>query len=92
MHKKHVIIGFFLGLLANAIGIVLYIVLFSKEGISDTIQSAITNSYLGKLISLGAILNLLLFFFFLRKRHDSKAQGVLLATLMMAIIIIINKV
>ncbi len=92
MNKKDVILGFIIGVIANLIGIVIYILLLSKEGFIETITSAIENRYLGKLISIGAILNLLVFFFFIRKKEDNKVRGVLSATLMTAISIIINKV
>lgn len=92
MGKRDVIIGFILGLLANVLGITLYIVLFSKDGFTDTIKNAISNEFLGKLVSLGAVVNLLVFFYFIKKHEDHKARGVLMATLMAAIIVIINKV
>lgn len=92
MIRKDVILGFFIGLLANVVGIIIYILLFSKEGFEGTIKSAITFNFIGKLVSLGAILNLVVFFILIRMNEDNKARGVLLATLMAAIIVIINKI
>ncbi|AOR29071.1 hypothetical protein FORMB_20430 [Formosa sp. Hel1_33_131] len=40
---------------------------------------------MGKLISLGAILNLICFFYFIRKRQDARAGGVLTATIIIAL-------
>ena len=92
MVRKDVVIGFFLGILANLVGIAIYIYFFSKEGFIDTIKSAYTLNFIGKLVSLGAILNLIVFFILIRRNQDNKARGVLLATLMAAIIVIINKI
>lgn len=92
MIRRDVIIGFIIGLLANIVGIAIYIFLFSKEGFADSIKSAMSFSFIGKLVSLGAILNLIIFFIFIKTNQDHKARGVLLATLMAAIIVIINKI
>jgi hypothetical protein len=92
MIRREVLIGFIIGLLANIIGIVLYIILFSKEGIEGTIKSAVNFNFIGKLVSLGAILNLIVFFFLIKMNQDNKARGVLLATLLAAIIVIVNKI
>ena len=92
MIRKDVIIGFVIGIIANIVGIALYILLFSKEGFEGTLRSAVNFSFIGKLVSLGAILNLIVFFILIRKNEDHKARGVLLATLMAAIIVIVNKI
>lgn len=92
MIRREVVIGFIIGLLANIIGIVLYIILFSKEGIEGTIKSAVNFNFIGKLVSLGAILNLIVFFILIKMNQDNKARGVLLATLLAAIIVIVNKI
>ncbi len=92
MIRRDVMIGFFIGLLANIIGIALYIILFSKEGFEGTIKSAVNFNFIGKLVSLGAILNLIAFFVLIKMNQDYKARGVLLATLLAAIIVIVNKI
>ena len=92
MIRKDVIIGFLLGLAANLIGICIYIFFFSKEGFEGTIKSAMSFNFIGKLVSLGAILNLVVFFVLIKMNEDHKARGVLLATLLAAIIVIVNKI
>lgn len=92
MIRRDVIIGFIIGLIANIIGILFYIVLFSKEGIEGTLKSAVNFNFIGKLVSLGAILNLIVFFLLIKMNQDNKARGVLLATLVAAIIVIVNKI
>lgn len=92
MIRKDVIIGFFIGLLANFVGICIYIFFFSKEGFEGTIKSAVSFNFIGKLVSLGAILNLVVFFILIKMNQDHKARGVMLATLLAAIIVIVNKI
>ncbi len=91
MIKKEISIGFFIGILANAIGVVLYILLFSDLSIIETVKAAQENNFLGSLIALGAILNLVIFFLFLKQNKPYRARGVLLATLIAAVCIAISK-
>lgn len=91
MIKKEILIGFLIGILSNSIGILFYILLFSKLSITETIKAAQSNGFLGSLIALGAILNLLIFFLFLKQNKPYRARGVLLATLVATIGIAISK-
>lgn len=86
--NKNVITGFMVGILANIFGIILYILLFSKNSIEVTLEDAIQKGYLGSLIALGGILNLVAFFGFIRIKNDDKAKGVLLATILLALVIL----
>ena len=90
--KKEIAIGFLVGIIANTIGTLLYILLFSDLGIKDTFQAAIQQGHVGSLLALGAILNLIAFFLFLRIRRDNRAKGVLLATILTALVILYYKV
>ena len=90
--KKEIIIGFAVGFIANAIGTMLYILLFSDYGIADTITMALEQGHIGSLLALGAILNLVAFFAFLRIRRDQRAKGVLIATLVTAMVILYYKI
>lgn len=90
-HFKDILLGMVVGLLANAIGTFLYITLFSEYNFEDTIRFAAANKFLGKLITLGAVLNLLAFFVFIRKHKYYRARGVLLATIMVAIALLLLK-
>ena len=86
MIKKEVIIGVAVGLIANAIGLFLATLFLGDYGnFMDVIKSANAEGFLGKLISLGAILNLIAFFIFIRKQQDYRARGVLLVTIFVAI-------
>ncbi|MEO1012016.1 MAG: hypothetical protein AAFX53_11965 [Bacteroidota bacterium] len=90
--KKELLIGFAVGVIANAIGTLLYVLSFSELGIPETFQAAREQGHLGSLLALGAILNLLAFFGFLRIRRDQRAKGVLIATLLTALIILYYKI
>ncbi|MBZ9730723.1 hypothetical protein LB467_13595 [Salegentibacter sp. JZCK2] len=92
MIKQNIFIGFLTGISANIGGIFLYILLFSEMGIDETLDDAMAEAYIGKLIALGAILNFLPFFVFLRKKQIYHARGVLLATIIAAITIFISKI
>ncbi|WP_445381250.1 hypothetical protein [Robiginitalea sp. IMCC43444] len=89
--NKEVLIGFIVGLIANTIGVLLYILLFSDLGIIETYQAAVEQGYVGSLLALGAILNLIAFFAFLKIRRDYRARGVLMATVLTALIILFYK-
>ena len=92
MNKKELIIGFVVGIIANTIGTLLYILLFSDLGIVATFEAAIQQGHVGSLLALGAIMNLAAFFGFLRIRRDQRAKGVLIATLLTALLILFYKV
>ena len=89
--KKEVLIGFIVGLIANTVGTLLYILLFSDLNIKDTWEAAVSQGHVGSLLALGAILNLIAFFGFLKLRRDHRARGVLFATVLTALIILYYK-
>lgn len=90
--KKELIIGFIVGVIANTIGTLAYILLFSDFGIAETFAAAIQHGHVGSLLALGAILNLVVFFGFLKIGRDQRAKGVLIATLLTALVILYYKV
>jgi hypothetical protein len=90
MKTKDLIIGIVIGLIASVLGLLLTLLIFGKgNSISDSLQIAMNNGVLTKLVSMGAILNLGVFFLFIKRNEDSKAKGVLIATIIVAIITII---
>lgn len=90
--KKEIAIGFLVGVIANTIGTLLYILLFSDLGIRETYEAAVAQDHVGSLLALGAILNLAAFFGFLKIRRDYWARGVLIATLLTALVILFYKI
>lgn len=89
--KKETAIGFAVGIIANTLGVLLYILMFSDLGIVETYQAAVEQDHVGSLLALGAILNLVAFFGFLKLRRDYRARGVLMATVLTALIILYYK-
>ncbi len=90
--KKEIIIGFVVGLIATAFGLVFAIQIFGKsDDWGEVIQQAISEGFLTKLMSIGALLNLGAFFLFLKKNQDDRAKGVLIATLLVFIMTMVIK-
>lgn len=90
-HVKEILIGFAIGLLANLAGMYLYIFFFSELDLEPTLQLALENGFLGSLIALGAILNLIAFFILLKKNQVYRARGVVMATVLAALVILFTK-
>ena len=92
LNKKEVFFGLFSGFLANFLGVIITIIVLFQETNSSNIFKIINDSFLDnsitKLISLGAILNLIVFFIFLKYDYEERAKGVLLATFIIAILTI----
>ena len=87
MAKKNIIIGIVVGLIANALGLLLAAtILGNGDGFIKVIKAAHAEGFLGKLISLGAILNLVAFFIFIKKKQDYRARGVLIITIFVALL------
>jgi len=89
--KKEIIIGFLVGLIANTLGVILYILIFSDMGIIETYKAAVEMERVGSILALGAILNLVAFFLFMRIRRDHRAKGVMIATILTALLILYYK-
>ena len=92
MTKKNIFIGFIIGILANIIGVYLYTTLFlDGSDFMSSIKRSLTDNYFTKIVSIGAVLNVLVFFIFIMKQQDLKARGVLLATLLVAFMTFVIK-
>lgn len=89
--KREILIGLIVGIIANTLGTLLYIIIFSDLTITETYVAAVAQDHVGSLLALGAILNLIAFFGFLRIRRDNRAKGVLMATILTAFLILYYK-
>ena len=87
--RKDQIIGFIAGIVVNVIGVIAYVLIFSKFSIATALQDAYYKRYLGKLILLGALLDLAIFFFFINRYENERARGVLIASCVLAFIILL---
>ena len=90
MNKKEILLGTLSGFLANTAGTIFsVIILFQEINISNILKfvcNSISDNFITKLISLGAVMNLMVFFVFLKYDFEEKAQGVLFATFIIAIL------
>ena len=90
--KKDIFIGILVGLIANGIGLILIAQLLGQgQDFTTVIKAAAQEGFLGKLIILGPILNLVAFFVFIKKRQDYRARGVLLITIFIAVFTFVFK-
>jgi hypothetical protein len=84
--KKEILIGFIVGIIATIFGLVFAIQFFGKsDDWGIVITNAISEGFLTKLLSIGALLNLGAFFLFIKKNQDHRAKGVLIATVLVLI-------
>ncbi len=86
MRKIDFFIGFIIGLVACFLGTYLYITLIAKYEFLEGLTLLKNGGYLGKVITLGAILPLMTFFALLKLNKDLMARGVILATIVLAIL------
>lgn len=86
MKLRDLIIGFAIGILASLIGSYLFITLVMKNDFVLGLNYIKSQGYLGKIITLGAILNVIVFFILLKFNKEIMARGVILATIILAIL------
>lgn len=89
MRKIDLLIGFILGNIATATGIFLFINFFTDFEFGKGLVILKSQNSLGKLIALGAIINIFLFFGLLKFNKDLMARGVILATIALTILTIV---
>jgi hypothetical protein len=89
--KKEVIIGFFIGLLATAIGFYFYTQIIHHYSFKFVKVLIKEEGMLATFLTYAAIPNLLAFFVFIKRSEDYKARGVLLATFFIAIVSLVSK-
>jgi len=85
MDKKDLIIGFAVGIVACVLGVFLFITFFTDFDFFAGIQAMKSDGKLGKLITLGAILDLIAFGILLKMNKEMMARGVVLALICIAI-------
>lgn len=89
MKKIDLLLGFLIGIATCFIGVYLFLTLFTDYGFAEGISLMKTRGLMGKIITLGAILNLIAFFILLKTKKEMMARGVILATLILAIVTVI---
>ena len=86
MNKIDLLYGCLIGIAASFIGSYIFIVAFTEYNYIQGINILQSQDALGKLITLGAVLNLIVFFVLLKLKKDMMARGVVLALIILTII------
>ena len=85
MEKKDLFIGVLIGLVTSFIGCFLFITLFTPMSFTEGFTSLKAQGNLGKLITLGALLNMGIVFLLFKKNKDIMAKGVILSIFILTI-------
>ena len=86
MNKKiHLLYGLLLGFILAFLGIYLYVTLFTEFDFKEGVKIIKSQNTFGKLITLGAVLNLIAFFVLLKLKKEMMARGIILSTIILAI-------
>jgi hypothetical protein len=86
MKKIDLFYGIVIGIITSFIGSYLFIEAFTPYSFLGGLQILKFEGKLGKIITLGAILNLILFFGLLKYERELMARGVILAMIILTII------
>ena len=89
MKKSDLFIGFIIGILAASAGAFLFLLTFTKfQYLKFVIHEP---GIMGKVITLGAIINILIFFYLLKKHKELMARGIVLSTIILALVTVFFK-
>ena len=86
MKKTDLLIGVFIGIIASIIGSYVFIELLTEYNFIEGVKILRFQGKLGKIISLGSVLNIIVFFLLLKFNKELIARGVILGTILLAII------
>ncbi|MFV8327603.1 hypothetical protein [Flavobacterium sp. ZS1P14] len=85
MNKIDLLTGFVIGILASLLGSYLFITFFTDFAFVDGMYTMKSEGKLGKIITLGSILDLVAFGILLKLNKDLMARGVILAVIIMTL-------
>lgn len=85
MNKTDLLIGFAIGILGCFLGMFLYITVIVHTDFITGIQSMKNEGHLGKIVTLGSILDLIAFGILLKMNKELMARGVVLAVIALTI-------
>jgi len=80
------LIGFCIGIIAALLGASTLVVTLTKFRSFSDLQYIKAEGLLGKVITLGTILNVIIFFVLLKRNKELMARGIVLATIILAIL------
>jgi hypothetical protein len=83
---KQIAIGFFFGVILPVLGANLYLILFTKWNLFNHFFIIKSGGILGKVLTLGAMLNVAVFLLFFYLKKDAIAKGILMALIVLTIL------
>ncbi len=86
MEKKALFFGFIIGIVAATLGAFLFVSIFTEYNLFTDFQVLRYVGILGKIMTLGAILNVVAFFILIKMKREFMARGVVLATIVLTLI------
>jgi hypothetical protein len=86
MTKIDLVFGFIIGIITTFIGSYIFIEVFTQHNFTNGILLIKSGGNMGKLITIGAILNFAIFFLLLKLNKELMARGVVLAMIILTII------
>lgn len=85
-NKIDILLGFVIGIITSLIGCFLFIRLFTEFSFFAGIELLQASNKLGKIITLGTVLDLIVFWALLKSNNEFKARGLILAVIVLTII------
>ncbi len=85
MNKIDLIYGVLIGLATSILGSTIFIMAFTDYGVVEGFGRLRAGGAFGKLLALGAVLNILVFFALLHFRKEMMARGVVLSLILLSI-------
>jgi hypothetical protein len=86
INKKEFILGFFIGIIATFLGSFIFLIAFTKCNDFTDLIIIKNEGILGKIVTLGALFNLLLFLISMKLNRETIAKGIVLATIILALL------
>ncbi len=86
MKKIDILYGVMIGFVSTFVGMYVFLEFFSDLGFNKGFTSMQSQGFLGKIITLGAVLNLIIFFILLKLNKELMARGVVLSVIILTII------
>ncbi|MFY8111737.1 MAG: hypothetical protein ACOVKP_07000 [Flavobacterium sp.] len=91
MNKIDVLYGFLIGLAASLLGSFLFMTFFTDYEFIEGVQILKSQGYLGKLITVGSLLDLAAFGILLKINKELMARGVVFSVIILTIITLIYR-
>lgn len=86
MNKIDLVYGFIIGIIASVLGTFIFITFFTDFDFITGIQAMRLQGHLGKIVTLGSILDLVIFAILLKTNKEMMARGVILAVITLTIL------